>query len=73
MEAKFIDDIGFNYFEFLKMLQPTIVEPAKYNTFIKELKLLNSQKQAFETNPITDIQSLIIKIKDQVKLIIFKQ
>lgn len=73
MEAKFIDDIGFNYFEFLKMLQPTIVEPAKYNTFIKELKLLNSQKQAFEANPITDIQSLIIKIKDQVKLIIFKQ
>lgn len=66
LESKFGNNYGFNYVKFLNILQPAEVEPAKYNQLRKELEVLNSNKVTYESNPFGDVQSVLIKIKDQV-------
>jgi hypothetical protein len=67
LEAKFMDNLGFNYRHFLSLFQPIEVEKAKYNDLRHELEELNNTiKPVFESNPLFDVQSILIKIKDQV-------
>ena len=67
LEAKFMDNLGFNYRHFLSLFQPIEVEKAKYNDLRNELAELNNTiKPVFESNPLFDVQSILIKIKDQV-------
>ncbi|CAF0814337.1 unnamed protein product [Brachionus calyciflorus] len=66
LEAKFMNNIGFNYVEFLGKLQPHPVIAPKYHDFRAELAQLNSKNNDYETNPFNDIQSIILKVKDQV-------
>ncbi len=67
LEGKYVNNFGFNYFDFLNQIQPALVDEPKYHTFKKELESLNSSKQAqFEPNPCNDVTSILIKIKDQV-------
>lgn len=66
LEAKFMNNLGFNYRHFLDYLQPIEAEKAKYNDLKQELDRLNTIKPVFETNPLFDVQSILIKIKDQV-------
>ena len=68
LEAKFMNNLGFNYRLFLSLLQPIEVEKAKYNDLRKELENLNTIKPIFESNPLFDVQSILIKIKDQVNI-----
>ena len=68
LEAKFIDSLGFNYRHFLSYLQPIEVEKAKYDDLKKELDRLNTIKPVFESNPLFDVQSILIKVKDQVNI-----
>lgn len=69
LEAKYMDNLGFNYYEFLGKLQPHPSAVPKYKEFRAELAKLNSKNTNYETNPYTDIQSILIKVKDQVKII----
>ncbi len=66
LEAKFMNSLGFNYRHFLSYLQPIEVEKLKYDDLKKELDRLNTIKPVFESNPLFDVQSILIKIKDQV-------
>lgn len=67
LEGKFMNNLGFNYAAFLNLVQPCEVDEPKYHEFKKELERLNSTKQGvYEPNPNNDIQSILIKIKDQV-------
>lgn len=66
LEAKFMDNYGFNFVEFLDKLQPNPVVVAKYAQFRSELAQLNNKKDVYESNPFNDVQSVLIKIKDQV-------
>ncbi len=67
LEAKFMDNLGFNYRHFLSLFQPIEVEKAKYTDLRNELAELNNTiKPVFESNPLFDVQSILIKIKDQV-------
>jgi Ca2+-binding EF-hand superfamily protein len=67
LEAKFVDNVGFHYVAFLNELQPNIVEEPKYEKFMAELhKLSANEKGPFESNSFTDVQSILLKIKDQV-------
>lgn len=68
LEAKYINNHGFNYYEFLEKLQPHPSIAPKYNEFRTELAKLNSKNNSFESNPFTDIQSILIKVKDQVRI-----
>lgn len=66
LEAKFINKKGFNYLAFLTQLQPTIVEGAKYQQLKDELDRLNTVKAIYEYKPQKDVQSVLLKLKDQV-------
>ena len=66
LEAKFMNNEGFNYVEFLGKLQPHPYIAPKYHEFRSELAKLNSKNNNYECNPYTDIQSILLKIKDQV-------
>lgn len=66
LEAKFTNKSGFNYRQFLDYLQPIEVEKAKYNDLKQDLDRLNTIKPVYESNPLFDVQSILIKIKDQV-------
>jgi hypothetical protein len=69
LEAKFMNKKGFNYLEFLARLQPTIVEGAKYQQLKEELNRLNtvnSTQPNYESKPKQDVQSVLLKLKDQV-------
>ena len=43
LEAKFMDNLGFNYRHFLSLFQPIEVEKAKYNDLRHELEELNDK------------------------------
>lgn len=66
LEAKFMNKKGFNYLAFLTQLQPTIVEGAKYQQLKDELDRLNTVKTTYESKPKQDLQSVLLKLKDQV-------
>ena len=67
LEAKFVDNVGFYYVGFLNELQPNLIEEPKYAKFMAELhKLSANEKEIAESNPLTDVQSILIKLKDQV-------
>lgn len=66
LRAKYGNDLGFNYLDFLNNLQPIRVEPPKYQHFKRELEQLNSKRLHFQVNPATDMQTLLVKLKDQV-------
>lgn len=57
---------GFNYLAFLSQLQPTIVEGAKYQKLKDDLDRLNTVKAIYESKPQHDVQSVLLKLKDQV-------
>ena len=66
LEAKFVNKKGFNYLDFLNMFQPTIVEGAKYQALKDELDRLNCVKPTYESKPLDDVQSILLKLKDQI-------
>lgn len=66
LEAKFINNKGFNYMEFLSRVQPVEKEKLKYTDLKNELKALNSVKATYESKPMSDVQSILVKIKDIV-------
>jgi hypothetical protein len=67
LEGKYMNNVGFNYVPFLNEIQPAVVDAPKYAEFRKELEELGSRKQGvYEPNACNDMQSILVKIKDQV-------
>jgi hypothetical protein len=72
LEGKFVNNLGFNYVDFLNEIQPAQVDAPKYTEFKRELEELGSRKMAvYEPNPCNDIHSILLKIKDQVLILKF--
>jgi len=61
---KFCDDTGFNYLKFLEELQPSEVQEQKYIQRIKQLKIVNTEKN--ECTVPKDIADVMQKIKTKV-------
>jgi len=66
LEAKYLNKIGFNYVDLLNRVQPLEIDEAKYFQFKQELEKLNYQKSPYELDPLTDVRSILMKVKDQV-------
>jgi len=66
LEAKFCNDVGFNYIAFLKELQP--VEPPKfmYEARLEELRITNTKGKIPELNVANDLEGVFNKIKTKV-------
>ncbi|KAK3583614.1 hypothetical protein CHS0354_039437 [Potamilus streckersoni] len=66
LEAKFCNDVGFNYIAFLQELQPQ--EPPKfmYEKRLENLRATNSRKRLPDMNPETDLEGLLLKIQTKV-------
>jgi hypothetical protein len=73
LEAKYLNKIGFNYVNLLNRVQPLEIDEAKYFQFKQELEKLNYQKSPYEVDPITDVRSILIKVKDQVTKILIPE
>jgi hypothetical protein len=52
--------------ELLNRVQPLEIDEAKYFQFKQELEKLNYQKSPYEVDPLTDVRSILNKVKDQV-------
>ncbi len=67
LEAYFCNDTGFNYMQFLQVLQPE--EPPKfmYVERLKTLRLANQKNEMPERNPAGDLDGVITKIKTKVR------
>lgn len=66
IEYKFMDDIGFNYIEFLGELEPKERQIPKYPRHLKELQMVNAKKKPPEIDALTDFNCIITKIKTKV-------
>ncbi len=66
LEAKYVNDVGFNYLGFLADLQPQ--EPVKpmYVERLKELRLTNEKTKLPERDPRGDLEAIFLKIKTKV-------
>lgn len=66
LEAKYCNDTGFNYMDFLADLTPQ--EPPKfmYLERLKDLRNTNSSKRLPELDPSGDLEALLLKMKTKV-------
>lgn len=66
IEKKFSENIGFNYLSFLDELEPRERERPKYPEHLRELQAVNAFKKPPEIDALTDLHSIIQKIKTKV-------
>lgn len=66
LEAKFCNDVGFNYLEFLQELEPKEPPQFMYEKRLEELRLTNSKKTLPELNVAGDFEGVMMKIKTKV-------
>lgn len=71
LEAKFCNDVGFNYLQFLQELEPKEPPQFMYEKRLEELRLTNTKKTLPELNVAGDFEGVMMKIKTKVLLIIF--
>ncbi|XP_072165025.1 uncharacterized protein [Diadema setosum] len=66
LEAKYTNEMGFNYIQFLEELQPRPQQDLKYLQRLAELELVNNRKVSLEKNPLRDVEGIMDKIKTKV-------
>ncbi|XP_052771578.1 uncharacterized protein LOC128211160 [Mya arenaria] len=66
LEAKFCNDVGFNYLAFLSELQPIEQPKFMYEKRLEEIRQTNVRKTLPELNAQKDFESLLLKIKTKV-------
>lgn len=66
LEAKFCNDMGFNYIAFLQELQPYTPPDFMYEKRLEEVRQTNVRTRLPETDPISDLEGVLIKIKTKV-------
>ncbi|XP_018321327.1 uncharacterized protein LOC108734325 [Agrilus planipennis] len=67
LEERFNDDVGFNYFWFLREVEPKMEEEPLYAGYVEEMKKVNAPKRPRPgTNDEKDIIQVLAKIKGKV-------
>lgn len=66
LEAKFCNDMGFNYIAFLQELQPYTPPDFMYEKRLEDVRQTNVRTRLPETDPISDLEGVLIKIKTKV-------
>ena len=67
LEAKFCNDVGFNYLALLNELQPKEPPQMMYEKRLEELRLTNQTKKLPELNAAGDLEAVLTKIKTKVR------
>lgn len=70
LEALYGNDMGVNYVKFLEDLQPSDPIPFKYVKRMEEIRQANAMKILPEQRPQTDLESVLVKIKTKVSIIL---
>ncbi|PSN41117.1 hypothetical protein C0J52_19046 [Blattella germanica] len=67
LEQRYNDDMGFNYFWFLREAEPKKFEPPLYDAYVETIKKLNEEPPPrTPANKETDIVEILAKIKGKV-------
>lgn len=67
LEQRYNDDLGFNYFWFLKDVEAKEFEEPLYESFVAEMKKINApRKPGKPANRETDIVKVLAKVKGKV-------
>ncbi len=66
LEAKYVNDSGFNYLHFLQELQPQEPVQPMYVERLKELRRTNEKTKLPEREPEGDLDAVLLKIKTRV-------
>ncbi|KAL4239473.1 hypothetical protein ACF0H5_000288 [Mactra antiquata] len=66
LEAKFCNDVGFNYLAFLSELQPEAPPQFMYETRLEEIRQTNQRKTLPELNAQKDLEGVLLKVKTKV-------
>lgn len=66
LEAKFCNDMGFNYIAFLQELQPYTPPDFMYEKRLEEVRQTNARTRLPEMAPVSDLESVLMKIKTKV-------
>lgn len=66
LEARFCNDVGFNYQAFLDELQPPVPPQLMYVERLKTLRLTNQNRKLPELNPAEDLEEVLLKLKTKV-------
>ena len=67
IQARYANDDGFNYFEFLANLDPQQPTEYQYEKRLLNLREVNSKKRTMEVEPVLkDTEAVMDKIKAQV-------
>ncbi|CAG5122336.1 unnamed protein product [Candidula unifasciata] len=66
LEALYSNDMGINYLKFLADLEPSEPIQLMYIKRIEELRKVNAKKTLPEQKPVTDLDSVLLKIKTKV-------
>lgn len=60
--------MGINYLKFLADLEPSEPIPFMYIKRIEQLRKVNARKNVPEREPLTDLDSVLLKIKTKVSV-----
>ena len=66
LEAKFCNDVGFNYLAFLSELQPEEKPQFMYEARLEDIRKTNARKTLPELNAQRDLESILLKVKTKV-------
>lgn len=66
LEAKYVNDVGFNYMSFLHDLEPQEPPKFKYTERLKELREVNEKKNLPSNPVLADLEEVLTGIKNKV-------
>lgn len=66
LEAKYCNDMGFDYKAFLQDLEPQAPRKLMYFERQETLRRVNQIKHLPELNPATDLEQVLLKVKTKV-------
>nr|XP_054773761.1 uncharacterized protein LOC129281858 [Lytechinus pictus] len=66
LEAKYTNNMGFNYYEVPGGTQPKPQQELKYVQRLQDLELVNNRTVSLEKNPLKDAESIMEKVKTKV-------
>ena len=67
LEAKYCNDVGFNYTSFLEDLQPEEKRELMYVKRLEDIRAANQTGKLPEKRPGKDLESILLKIKTKVR------
>ena len=71
LEAKYVNDVGFNYLSFLGDLEPQDPPKFTYMERLKELREVNEKKNLPSVLESSDLEEVLRKVKTKVLILFF--